>query len=64
MIVRSVALRLMLRPREQVQRQLQLGERERGWSEADRAVDRAALRFGRGAVRPATLLAPRFSGSA
>lgn len=63
--IRLVGVRVEgLRPREQVQRQLQLGERERGWSEADRAVDRAALRFGRGAVRPATLLAPRFSGSA
>ena len=44
-------------PRETVQRQLVLGERERGWSEADRAVDRAARRFGSAAVRPASLLA-------
>ena len=43
-------------PREQVQRQLVLGARDRGWEEADRATDAAALRFGRGAVRPATLL--------
>ena len=33
-----------------------LGERERGWAEADRAVDRAARRFGSAAVRPASLL--------
>jgi len=43
-------------PREQVQRQLVLGARDRGWEEADRASDAAALRFGRGAVRRATLL--------
>ena len=30
----------------------------RGWSDADRAVDRAARRFGSAAVRPASLLAP------
>ena len=40
-----------------VQRQLVLGERTRGWSEADRAVDRATLRFGSAAVLPASLLA-------
>ena len=39
-----------------VQRQGVLGEREHGWSEADRAVDRAVGRFGSAAVRPATLL--------
>ncbi len=43
-------------PREQVQRQLILGARERGWDEVDRATDAAALRFGGGAVRRATLL--------
>jgi DNA polymerase-4 len=37
-------------------RQLQLGDRDRGWREADRAVDRAVLRFGAGAVRPAALV--------
>jgi len=36
--------------------QLQLGDRDRGWREADRAVDRAVLRFGPGAVRPAALV--------
>jgi DNA polymerase-4 len=43
-------------PREQVQRQLVIGARDRGWEEADRATDAAALRFGGGAVRRATLL--------
>jgi DNA polymerase IV len=43
-------------PRAGVQRQGVLGERERGWSEADRAVDRATRRFGDAAVRPAALL--------
>ncbi len=56
--VRLVGVRVEgLRAREASDRQLVLGERERGWREADRAVDRAGLRFGRGAVRPATLLA-------
>ena len=36
--------------------QLQLGEREHGWRDAEQAVDRAARRFGAGAVRPATLV--------
>ena len=44
-------------PRETVQRQLVLGARERGWAEAEQAADRAALRFGSAAVRPASLLA-------
>jgi DNA polymerase-4 len=43
-------------PRTTVHRQGLLGERERGWSEADRAVDRATRRFGSAAVRPASLL--------
>ncbi len=37
-------------------RQLALGERERGWREAERAADRAAARFGSGVVRPASLV--------
>jgi DNA polymerase-4 len=36
--------------------QLILGARERGWREAESAVDRAQARFGRGSVRPARLL--------
>jgi len=37
-------------------RQLLLGERDSGWREAEQAVDRAARRFGAGAVRPAALV--------
>jgi len=36
--------------------QLMLDERPMGWREAEQAVDRATLRFGSGAVRPATLV--------
>jgi DNA polymerase-4 len=55
--IRLVGVRVEgLMPRARVQRQLVLGAREHGWSDADRVVDRAALRFGRGAVRPATLI--------
>jgi DNA polymerase-4 len=43
-------------PRGTVHRQALLGEREHGWPDADRAVDRATLRFGAAAVRPASLL--------
>ena len=44
-------------PRTTVHRQGVLGEREHGWPDADRAVDRARLRFGSAAVQPAALLA-------
>jgi DNA polymerase-4 len=55
--IRLVGVRVVgLVARETVQRQLVLGEREHGWSEADRAVDRAMLRFGKAAVHPASLL--------
>ncbi len=37
-------------------RQLQLGEKDSGWREAEQAVDRASRRFGAGAVRPAALV--------
>ena len=37
-------------------RQLALGERERGWRDAERAADAAADRFGSGVVAPASLL--------
>jgi DNA polymerase IV len=40
-------------------RQLVLGARERGWSEAERAVDRAVRRFGPSVVRPGTLIGAR-----
>jgi DNA polymerase-4 len=36
--------------------QLLLGARERGWREADTAIDRAKLRFGGGSVRPGRLI--------
>ena len=36
--------------------QLQLGEREKGWREATRAIDQASARFGHGSVRPARLI--------
>jgi DNA polymerase-4 len=42
----------------QAEEQLILGAPERGWRDADAAVDRAARRFGRGAVRPAALVRP------
>ena len=57
--VRLVGVRVQsLRPRRGTGHQLALGEPERGWAEADRAVDRAARRFGDRVVRPASLLAP------
>ncbi|MBB5869392.1 DNA polymerase-4 [Allocatelliglobosispora scoriae] len=37
-------------------RQLFLGEPERGWREAEAAVDAASARYGRSAIRPASLL--------
>ena len=55
--IRLVGVRVeRLAPRDTVHRQLVLGERERGWADADRAVDRATRRFGAAAVRPASLL--------
>ena len=55
--IRLVGVRVEgLVPRSTVHRQLVLGEREHGWSDADRAVDRAVSRFGGAAVRPASLL--------
>ena len=44
-----------LMPRTRVHRQLVLGQRDHGWSDADRAVDLATTRFGSAAVRPASL---------
>ncbi len=56
--LRLVGVRVeQLTPRTGVHRQLVLGAREHGWSDADRAVDRATHRFGGAAVRPASLLA-------
>jgi DNA polymerase IV len=45
-------------------RQPALGERERGWSHAERAADAAVARFGREAVRPASLIGSDSSGYA
>ncbi|GAA3389957.1 DNA polymerase IV [Cryptosporangium minutisporangium] len=45
-----------------VARQPTLGEADRGWTEADRAVDAAVRRFGIGAVRPAALVRPADRG--
>lgn len=42
--------------------QLELGARERGWREADTAIDRAQARFGRGSVRPGRLIRPESGG--
>ncbi len=39
-------------------RQLAFDERERGWREAELAIDRASARFGAGSVRPASLVDP------
>ncbi len=44
---------------ESAPHQLLLGERSQGRREAEQAADRAGLRFGRGAVRPASLVDPR-----
>jgi DNA polymerase-4 len=55
--IRLVGVRVEgLIPLEHAHRQLVIGEREHGWPDADRAVDRIHQRFGRGVVRPATLL--------
>lgn len=42
---------------DEVAEQLLLDAPDRGWREAEQAVDRAAQRFGSGAVRPAALVA-------
>lgn len=60
MRIRLVGVRVEgLVPKGRMQRQLALGEREHGWPEVDAAVDRAAGRFGRAAVRPASLMTDR-----
>lgn len=42
--------------REDAPVQLELGARERGWREADNAMDKAKARFGRSSVRPGRLI--------
>jgi DNA polymerase-4 len=55
--IRLVGVRLEgLVPRERVSHQLVLGQRDRGWPDADRAADRVSRRFGADALRPASLL--------
>lgn len=39
-------------------RQMALGEREKGWREADSAIDRARARFGSSSIRPGRLIRP------
>ena len=41
---------------DEVESQLILGAPDRGWREAEEAVDRLAARYGSGSVRPARLL--------
>jgi DNA polymerase-4 len=38
--------------------QLVLGAREKGWRDAESAIDQAKARFGRGSVRPGRLIKP------
>ena len=58
--LRLVGVRVeQLAPADTLAHQLQLGERDVGWREAEQAVDRASRRFGAGAVRPATLVRAR-----
>ncbi|MGI8652569.1 MAG: DNA polymerase IV, partial [Geodermatophilaceae bacterium] len=45
-----------LRAAAQAPHQMKMGAPERGWREAEVAADAAAVRFGRGAVRPAVLV--------
>lgn len=42
--------------------QMTLGAREKGWREADSAIDRARARFGGSSVRPGRLIAPEGKG--
>jgi DNA polymerase-4 len=58
--IRLVGVRVEnLRASEGIPRQLSLGERERGWREAEQAVDRAANRYGNDVIKPARLVVPR-----
>jgi DNA polymerase-4 len=55
--IRLVGVRVEgLAPVGEAPHQLTFGERERGWREAEQAVDAAVRRFGSGAVRPASLV--------
>jgi DNA polymerase-4 len=62
--IRLVGVRLEgLVPTENAPIQARLDEPEKGWRDADRAVDRASARFGAGSVRPASLMREPTSGS-
>ena len=55
--LRLVGVRVeKLRPAHDASHQIALDEPDAGWREAETAVDRAVARFGRGVVRPASLL--------
>ncbi|MFI5957176.1 DNA polymerase IV [Cryptosporangium sp. NPDC051539] len=59
MPIRLVGVRVEgLGPAAAVARQPTLDEPDRGWAEADRAVDAVARRFGSGTIRPAALVRP------
>jgi DNA polymerase-4 len=61
--LRLVGVRVeQLKAASEQPRQLLLGERDQGWREAEQAVDRAAQRFGAGAVRPASLVSGQVRG--
>ena len=47
--------------RDDAPEQLMLGQRDKGWREAESAVDKAAARFGERSVRPARLYKPKKS---
>lgn len=46
----------------EIARQPTLGAPDRGWAEVERAIDAAILKFGSGAVRPATLMGRGLQG--
>ncbi len=55
--LRLVGIRVEgLRPARDSYRQLELGARQHGWAEAERAIDRAVTRFGSQVVAPAALI--------
>jgi DNA polymerase-4 len=57
--LRLVGVRMEnLAPANEAAHQLALDEPEVGWREAERAMDRVARRFGRGAIGPAALVRP------
>lgn len=58
--LRLVGVRLTnLTDADSIPHQLTLGERDRGWREAEQVMDRAADRYGRESIRPARLVVRR-----